>query len=97
MTNVFAILQEALWSAVKNSAAFYMRTDGIHKKQAANTVVGNIEKNFERAFIQGWEVKAFRRNYHMPQSKISRVLFNVLLHTDDGGFYLLLHKIIQVP
>lgn len=82
-----------IWSAVNNTAAYYMRAQGgISKKQAANAVVGNIEKNFERAYTQNWDVKAYRRDHYLPQSIISRVLFNVLLHTDDGGFSTALKK-----
>ncbi len=75
-----------IWTGVSNTAAYYMRTQGISKKQAANAVVGNIEKNFERAYSQNWDVKAYRRDHYLPQSTVSRILFNVLLHTDDGGF-----------
>lgn len=86
-----------IWTAVSNTAAYYMRTQGsISKKQAANAVVGNIERNFERAYTQNWDVKAYRRDHNLPQSIISRLLFNVLLHTDDGGFYLPLRKIINL-
>ncbi|MGP9797445.1 hypothetical protein ACT3UJ_08810 [Halomonas sp. 86] len=33
-----------------------------------------------------WEVKPFGRNYNLPQSSLSRVIFNMILGTDDGGF-----------
>ncbi|KTD62397.1 hypothetical protein [Legionella shakespearei] len=86
-----------IWTAVSSTAAYYMRTQGsISKKQAANAVVGNIEKNFERAYTQNWDVKGYRRDHNLPQSIISRILFNVLLHTDDGGFYLPLGKIMNL-
>ncbi|MCW8470649.1 hypothetical protein OQJ19_08290 [Fluoribacter gormanii] len=86
-----------IWTAVSNTAAYYMRNQGsISKKQAANAVVGNIEKNFERAYTLNWDVKAYRRDHNLPQSIISRILFNVLLHTDDGGFYLPLRKIMNL-
>ena len=85
-----------MWRSVKDSAAYYMsmKANGISKKHAANTVVGRIEKCYEQATNNNWPVKAYGRNYHKPQSIISQVLFNVLLHTDDGGFHLPLSKLI---
>lgn len=40
----------------------------------------------ERALANEWEVKPFGRNYNLPQSSLSRVIFNMILGTDDGGF-----------
>ncbi|WP_193076115.1 hypothetical protein [Pseudomonas sp. FME51] len=74
-----------IWRAVKDSAAYYMR-GGIGKLQAANSVVGNISKNMEKALANNWEVAPFKRNYRMPQSAISQLIFNTVLETDDGGF-----------
>ncbi|WP_261844564.1 hypothetical protein [Aliamphritea ceti] len=75
-----------IWRAVKDSAAYYMR-GGIGKRQAANSVVGNICKNMDRALVNSWEVTPFKRNYKLPQSAISQLLFNTVLRTDDGGFH----------
>lgn len=74
-----------IWRAGKDAAAYYLRS-GVPRTHAANTIVGNIQKQYERALANGWEVKAFGRNYNMPQSIISQVVFNLALKTDDGGF-----------
>src|SRR5690606_32799240 len=76
-----------IWAAVNNAAAYFMRSH-VSKKQAANSVVGNIERRIEKSEANNWELKSFRRLFDLPQSQISRVLFNLLLHTDDGGFNL---------
>jgi hypothetical protein len=60
---------------------------GVVKRQAANSVVGNISKNMEKALANRWEVMPFKRNYKLPQSTISQLLFNTVLGTDDGGFH----------
>ncbi len=73
-----------IWSAVSNTAAFYMRTPGVNKSQAANSVVGAIERNFERAYAENWTVKSYKRNFDLPQSMISRVVFNVIFDINDG-------------
>ncbi|ELA9072759.1 TPA: hypothetical protein GRI54_18885 [Vibrio parahaemolyticus] len=83
-----------IWRAVKDSIAYYMRCS-IGKYQAANSVVGNISKNMERALANGWEISPFRRNYKMPQSSISRLLFNTILGTDDGGFDYPLYQLLD--
>ena len=74
-----------IWRAAKDAAAYYMRSS-ISKRQAANSVVGNISRSMERALANEWEVKPFGRNYNLPQSSLSRVIFNMILGTDDGGF-----------
>jgi len=80
-----------IWRATKDAAAYYMRSP-ISKRQAANSVVGNISRNMERAVANDWDVKSFNRNYNLPQSSLSRIVFNTMLGTDDGGFeYLLTH------
>jgi hypothetical protein len=56
--------------------------------------VRNIQRLYEQAIANNWDVKQFRRNYDRPQSVISQVVFNTCLKTDDGGFSLPLHKLI---
>lgn len=82
-----------IWRAAKDAASFHLRKK-VAKKHAANTVVGNIDSQIERALSNNWDVKPYRRNYDYPQSMVSRVLFNILLHTDDGGFNQLISKLI---
>ncbi|WP_223789939.1 hypothetical protein [Marinicella meishanensis] len=82
-----------IWRAGRDAAAYYMRSH-VPKKQAANTVVGSIERQIERAEANDWEVTAYRRVYSLQQSQVSRVLFNLLLHTDDGGFGLTIDKLL---
>lgn len=74
-----------IWRAGKDAAAFYLR-NRVSKDHAAKTVVGNIERQMDRALANNWEVKPYNRNYDYPQSAISRVLYNTILKTDDGGF-----------
>jgi hypothetical protein len=83
----FAVAQiyNFIWRAAKDAAAFYMR-ERVAKQHAANTVVGSIQRQAERARSEGWEVKAYRRDFRCPQSMISQVLFNTALHIGDEGF-----------
>ena len=82
-----------IWGAGKDAAAYYMR-GGIPKKQAANSVVGGIERRFERALANNWTTKPFNRNFNLPLSILSQVLYNTTLQTDDGGFKKPTHEVI---
>jgi hypothetical protein len=84
-----------IWRGAKDAAAFYMRSS-IVKKHAANSAISNISRNMERALAYGWDVKPFHRNHNLPQSSISRIIFNMMLGTDDGGFEYPLHDLIKI-
>jgi hypothetical protein len=73
-----------VWNAVTRAAAFYVQ-QRVSKLHAVNTVPGAIQRSAERALAEGWQVKAFRRNYRAPESQISRVLFTTALKLPDGG------------
>ena len=83
-----------IWRATKDAAAYYQRGN-VSKRRAANTVVSNIQRSWERAKANNWNVTSFSRNYELPQSQLSRVLFNVVLGTDDAGFDKKLSDLIQ--
>jgi len=83
-----------IWRAARDAAAYYMRSH-VSKRQAANTVVRSISRSLEQALANDWDVKAFSRNYDLPQSSLSRIIFNTLLGTDDGGFKQPLHELLQ--
>jgi RNase P subunit RPR2 len=80
-----------IWRAVKDATGFYQQ-HRVSKDHAAKTVVGSIERQAERALANQWEIKPFTRYSQYPQSILSRILFNHLLGTNDGGFCLLWHE-----
>lgn len=82
-----------IWRAARDAAAYYMRSY-VSKRQAANSVVRSISRSLEQALANDWDVKPFRRNYNLPQSSLSRIIFNTLLGTDDGGFKQPLHELV---
>ncbi|MBB5205831.1 hypothetical protein HNQ51_003158 [Inhella inkyongensis] len=73
-----------IWRAAKDAAAFFVR-ERVSRDHAAKTVVGSIERQIDRAIANAWSVKPFNRNFSLPQSALSMVLFNSVLKTDDGG------------
>jgi hypothetical protein len=84
-----------IWRAAKDAAAFHIR-NRVSRDHAAKTVVGNIEKQIERATANDWDVAAYRRNPKIPQSTLSRVLFNTVLRTADGGFTIPIVKLFSL-
>lgn len=84
-----------IWRAVTSAAAYYMRSS-VSKRQAANSVVGAISRCMEKSIVNKWEVKPFKRNYNLPQSVLSRIVFDTILGTDDGGFNQVLDGIIEL-
>lgn len=81
-------------NATRDTAADYMR-GLISKAQAANSVVGAISRNLEQSLVDGPEVKPSNRSNKRPQSLLSRMIFNTVLGTDDGGFKQPLYELIQ--
>ncbi len=71
-----------IWRAAKDAAAYYMRS-GVPKQQAANSVVGAIQRGTERAIASNWDVKAFGRDRRAPESTISAVVFRSALRLAD--------------
>jgi hypothetical protein len=88
-----AQVNNIVWGAVTGAASLYLR-GGISKKQAANSVVGGIERKFDRALANGWEIEPYGRNYRLPASVLSEILFNTILKSDDCGFKKPIHELI---
>jgi hypothetical protein len=74
-----------IWSATTNAAAYQVR-EGIQRVHAANVVIGSIQKKAERALAEGWQPKAYRRDFRCPQSVVSSVLFNLVLQIGEAAF-----------
>lgn len=75
-----------IWSAAKTAASYYMRNPGIPKQQVANSVIGSIERIFERNVAKGWTPEGFDRNYYLPQSILSQIVYDYMLKIHDGSF-----------
>lgn len=73
-----------MWRAVKDAVAYMARTHE-PRSRAANTVVGNLQRQGERAMAEGWVMKSFGRRWDCPQSKVTQVYFNLALKIGDKG------------
>ncbi len=93
LLNDFSVAQiySLCWRAAKDAAAYYMR-ESVSKKQAANIVPGSIQRMAEKALSEGWEVKPYGRNFKVPQTMVSEVLYNMALQIGDAGFNAVIPK-----
>jgi len=85
--NDFSVSQifNFIWSAAKSAASYYMR-EKPPKQQAANSVVGTLQRNAERAKAEQWDITHYKRDRRCPQTMISEVFFNAVLQIGDEGF-----------
>jgi hypothetical protein len=74
-----------------NSAAQYAADHWVTKactlQQAANYMLVSCQRWSDKARIEHWQVKPFRRNINCPRSMMSNVLYDIFLKIpDDEGF-----------
>ena len=67
----------------------------IPKNQAANLIPGAVQRYGEKAEAEGWEITPYKRNFDLPQSELSVVLYDVILGKPDGGFNLSIENLFQ--
>jgi hypothetical protein len=75
-----------IWKACENAKRFRdkHRVSGRH---AANTIPGQIEHTAKKAIDERWDVPAYRRDCHAPDSELCAVLFTSVLKLPFGGFF----------
>lgn len=74
-----------IWRAVKDASAFYVEKK-VTKKHAANTVVGRMQRMGERAIADQWNLQGFGKDYELPQTAVSEILYNRILKIGRLGF-----------
>lgn len=74
-----------IWHGAR-AASDFLITKKPNRAHAANYMVGASQRWADRARAEGWEVIAFKRNFDLPRSMISYVLFDVILRIGERGF-----------
>lgn len=74
-----------IWNGAK-AASDFLITKKPNRAHAANYMVGACQRWVDRARAQGWQVAAFKRNFELPRSMISYLLFDVMLKIGERGF-----------
>lgn len=74
-----------IWRGAQQAADFMVR-ERASRVHAANFMVGACQRFADKARAELWTVKAFGRNFDLPRSMISYVMFDVLLKIGERGF-----------
>ncbi len=74
-----------LWSSLKSQLA-RLRSGNISPEQAANSVIPNLERLLTRAKTENWQLTQFNRPIYLPQSRLSRIIFEQVLLMPCDGF-----------
>lgn len=81
-SQVYAIIYYA-----GTKASRFKMEQNVSNQHAANYIVGACRSYSERAVSNGWEIQKYHRRKHMPQSSISKFLYERVLGIGDLGFY----------
>lgn len=71
-----------IYRAARDSAAYYQRSS-VPKQQAANSVVSRIDGSIDRTLAEGWDLKAYRRDFRLPWPVLCETLFVTALAISD--------------
>lgn len=83
--NSVAQCYQAIWNGAIRAIDFKSR-QGKNSTHAANYMVGACLRYVDHARTEGWNTAGFQRNYNLPRSMISYVLYDVLLKIGERGF-----------
>lgn len=77
-----------IWRLIYISVAYavqWQTEKKIPKKIAANSVITGLESRGQRAIADNWNLRNFERNYNLPESMITRTLFDSILKIGNEG------------
>lgn len=74
-----------IWSGAKNASDFLARKK-TSRAHAGNYMVGACQRWADHARTQAYKVIPFKRNFDLPRSMTSYVLFDVILKIGERGF-----------
>lgn len=74
-----------IWKGAQQASDYKIRNQ-VSSRHAANYVPGASLRWAYKARSEGWEIKSFSRNYNLPRSMLSYVLYDVMLKIGEKGF-----------
>ena len=80
-----SVVYQFIWSAVVRASDYYQAND-VSKKQAANSIVGSIQRNLEKVRLGAWNPRPYGRYKSFRPSALYETLFNHVLQIGDDGF-----------
>lgn len=81
-----SVMQYIIYKATESAAARTQKPQ-ITRKHASNSILGNIERIFDKISNGSWQpYKSYRESIY-PQSAIAKMFFDYVFKIDDGGFH----------
>jgi len=74
-----------IWKGAQLASDYKVRNQ-VNARHAANYMSGACLRWADRARTERWEIKGFDRNFKLPRSMLSYVLYDVMLKTGENGF-----------
>ncbi|NOT15662.1 MAG: hypothetical protein HOP21_08845 [Methylotenera sp.] len=74
-----------IWKGAQQASDYKIRMQ-VSSRHAANYMSGASLRWADKARSEGWEIKSFSRNYNLPRSMLSYVLYDVMLKIGEKGF-----------
>ncbi|MDI3236411.1 hypothetical protein QK289_15455 [Exiguobacterium antarcticum] len=74
-----------IYRAISNSTRRYQARE-ISKIHAQNSVITSCESQGHRAIAENWKLTPYRRNFDLPETLISEVLFNSIMKITTLGY-----------
>ncbi|OAH99101.1 hypothetical protein A1332_04210 [Methylomonas methanica] len=81
-----------IYAGARAAADFLVRTS-CTAQHASNYMIGACQRWVDRARAEKWQVSPFCRDYELPRSMVSHVLYEDFLKCGDDGLNLALDKI----
>jgi len=69
-----------------NNALRFQVEQGVSRKHAANTIMGNAQNFAERAKVNKWDIQRYNRLKELPESALSKFFFERILKIGFAGF-----------
>lgn len=93
----FAVAQcyRIIWNGARSTADFMVR-ERPNRTHAANYMIGACQRWADQARTEKWNVFPFRRNFDLPRTMVSFVLFDVILKIGESGFTETVH-VLSTP
>ncbi|WP_421794861.1 hypothetical protein [Haliscomenobacter sp.] len=82
VSQIYGIIYKAT-----NEALRFHAEKKVTKLHAINSIIGSCRSYAERATSNGWELQKYHRLKSLPQSCISKFLYERVLRIGDNGFY----------
>lgn len=87
LLNEYSVSQiyKVIYSSTNHALRFQVE-HAVSKIHASNTIIGNAQKYIELAKVNNWNIQKYGRLRNLPESVLSKFLFNRILKIGDTGF-----------